>query len=641
MRHTLTILILFVFISGAAGHEKTGITKVKMLNAAEWVAVGYNGLFLKTTNAGTNWESRTIADGVYNLWDVAFFNSNTGIVAGVSDGYETYVGRTTDGGHTWSKLSFASSMWVTPMSFANDRVGFLYGFGSGMSSSIYKTTNGGLDWFRTNSYLMPYSVKSIFPVDSNNVYAGLSGGYIIYTSNGGNNWIFFDTGRPDDITDVYFINQNTGVYCSSYESDKDKKNGDDDNGWYLNFGKTTNRGQSWNVRWIRESDNYAMKYSGNSFYIIGDYNRILKTSDFGQNWDYNYYDVPVTASPYSMDIIGNTILVGGYGNNKSLLIKSTNGGVNWTSMSIPRPYFNISGIVKYSDNGQLITDGIVKAFKYDRSTGNIIVFDSTEIQWNGSYILTHIPQDTVYIGVYPNSQPVRDWIITYYPSTPYWTQTLKLYPTGNLPNINIFARRIHLTISSNSVNGKVMKTNPVQTGLKDAVVNILNGNNYVGCAITDNSGVFHVTSLPSGNLKVVVDRVGYKGDSVMVSMTPSSNIDSVNFILNRYVIGIRQLEGLVPLNSNLYQNYPNPFNPVTKIKFDITSTSVLQGSGNINTILKIYSITGKEIGTLLNKNLSPGTYEVDFDGSALSSGVYFYKLVYGNFVSTKKMLLVK
>jgi len=88
-----------------------------------------------------------------------------------------------------------------------------------------------------------------------------------------------------------------------------------------------------------------------------------------------------------------------------------------------------------------------------------------------------------------------------------------------------------------------------------------------------------------------------------------------------------------PTNYKLYQNYPNPFNPFTTIRFSIPT------SGNIN--LKIYDILGREIKTLLNEFKPIGTYEVSFDGSGLASGVYFYQLRTGDFVETKKMILMK
>jgi photosystem II stability/assembly factor-like uncharacterized protein len=646
MRHIITIFLILTLTVCAEGHAAKGITKVKMLNSNEWYAVGYNGLFMKTTNAGVNWTARYLGNGSYNLWDCYFFNSTTGIVAGASLLPESYLSRTTDGGLTWVKIEAPALLGVTPMTFASEQIGYLYGSSQFFNSSIFKTTNGGLNWFKTNLYQLPFDVKNIFTVDTNHVYAALKNGYILYTSNGGASWAYLDTGMNDDVVDVCFINQNTGVFCSgsSFDSKGVKTSGIKDKNWYLNFGTTTNKGISWNARWIPETSNNVVKHSGNSFYVIGDYNRILRTGDFGEHWEQNYYDVPITASPFTMDIKGNNFLVGGFGNNNSLLIKSTNSGVNWTSMAIPPPSFTISGIVRYLDNGMTINTGTVKAFKLDRNTGSIIVFDSTAIQANGTYILGHIPQDTVDIGVYPNSAPIRDYPVTYFPATQYWQQTITLTPTGNLTNINVSVRRMMNYTASNSVSGKVMRFNlsPV-SNLKDAVLYAKKDTNYVGCAVSDGNGDYHIQSLPTGNIKIVVDRLGYKGDSTTVNVTSTSNIDSINFYLNRLIIGIKQIDARVPSICLLYQNYPNPFNPVTKIKFDIPKSSPLQGngSGSSLTTLKIYDITGKEIGTLVNENLTPGTYEVSFNGSNLTSGVYFYKIKAGEFISTKKMLIVK
>jgi len=91
-------------------------------------------------------------------------------------------------------------------------------------------------------------------------------------------------------------------------------------------------------------------------------------------------------------------------------------------------------------------------------------------------------------------------------------------------------------------------------------------------------------------------------------------------------------------NYSLSQNYPNPFNPSTNIEF------LISDFGSVS--LKIYDILGNEIATLVNEELYPGKYDIEFDlgtdfGPALTSGIYFYQLRVGNFIQTKKMLLIK
>jgi len=92
----------------------------------------------------------------------------------------------------------------------------------------------------------------------------------------------------------------------------------------------------------------------------------------------------------------------------------------------------------------------------------------------------------------------------------------------------------------------------------------------------------------------------------------------------------------------LDQNYPNPFNPSTKIRFIIPS-NVKRETSNI--ALKIYDVLGNEVTTLINKEMQPGNYEVEFSATGIAtelpSGIYFYQLRAGNFVDTKKMILLK
>jgi hypothetical protein len=106
------------------------------------------------------------------------------------------------------------------------------------------------------------------------------------------------------------------------------------------------------------------------------------------------------------------------------------------------------------------------------------------------------------------------------------------------------------------------------------------------------------------------------------------------------VTGIQPVRSEIPLKYALYQNYPNPFNPVTKIKFDIASL-INQDLFRRVVVLKIYDLLGREIATLVNEQLRPGTYEVEWNGSDYPSGVYFYRITAGNFTNAEKMIMIK
>ncbi len=106
-----------------------------------------------------------------------------------------------------------------------------------------------------------------------------------------------------------------------------------------------------------------------------------------------------------------------------------------------------------------------------------------------------------------------------------------------------------------------------------------------------------------------------------------------NFDYN--ILPVEEEKNLIVDEFKLYQNYPNPFNPSTTIKF--TDSPDLQDLR----LLKVYDVLGNEIATLVNEEKPAGSYEVEFNASSLPSGVYFYQLQAGNFVETKKMVLLK
>jgi hypothetical protein len=107
-------------------------------------------------------------------------------------------------------------------------------------------------------------------------------------------------------------------------------------------------------------------------------------------------------------------------------------------------------------------------------------------------------------------------------------------------------------------------------------------------------------------------------------------------------IGVKIVSTELPSSFKLFQNYPNPFNPVTKIKFEIPPFNPpLSKGGRGGVSLKIFDILGKEVATLVNEQLSPGIYEVTFDGLNLPSGIYFYQLRSGEFFETRRLVLLK
>ncbi len=135
-----------------------------------------------------------------------------------------------------------------------------------------------------------------------------------------------------------------------------------------------------------------------------------------------------------------------------------------------------------------------------------------------------------------------------------------------------------------------------------------------GTVSTQTNYKYEDKNLSSGRYKYRLKQIDYNG------------------IFRYYVLANEVIIG-VPEKFSLSQNYPNPFNPATTINYSLPGTQ--------NTILKIFDINGKEVVTLVNMKQDAGYYSVEFNGSNFSSGIYFYRLEAGNFVATRKMMIVK
>jgi len=180
-------------------------------------------------------------------------------------------------------------------------------------------------------------------------------------------------------------------------------------------------------------------------------------------------------------------------------------------------------------------------------------------------------------------------------------------PVNNIGWINTLARENHAIFSLKPFDMEANQT-------KEIIMAYI-----VGTGNDALSSVNEAKSLSDAIQNFYEDNFGYQ---IVLSS------DEQNAVLNKFT---------------LEQNYPNPFNPSTKIKFTIPQSDnpLLGGVRGGFVTLKVYDILGNEIATLVNEELSPGEYEVEFNASTLPSGIYFYTLAAGSFIQTKKMLLLK
>ncbi len=583
------------------------------------------GIF-KTTNGGQNWMN--VQNNSNN--PLFFLNENTGWV-----GSEYYIRKTINGGINWNSENVIQRVFFNGIFFINELTGWGLGGTDQSIPKIFKTTNGGISAPPDTLYTLyfPLNIGNVFVYDW--VYSGGGGGtYKLKITKdtviNGKRYYNLSNKFPafpgTNLVRIDSVNSNIYTYVGS-------------------------GGCGYNPQEIL-IDSLKSKINDTSHTCLSSPENLRKCTDtntsniFGYQIPTKRFNEVLILSPTPKRFGKNFGLINAslgdpYPTNYTLKGCIIN-GVVYGDTTAPVTLYSISGTVRYTDNNQPVTSGVVKAIKLNQNDASIIVYDTALIQSNGTYILPNVPQDSVYIGLYPNSGTTPDYVISYYPSATDWHEATGLYPTSNLTNIDLGAIRIQSTTANNSVNGKVMRlTNSTIGNLKDAVLYAKNGNIFVRCSTSDVNGVYHLPSLPTGNLKIIVNRLGFSNDSTTVNVTSSSNIDSINFNLFNNYTGIKPITGVVPTDFKLYQNYPNPFNPVTKIKFDVAQHTPYPLSRGENVTLKIYDIIGREIVTLVNEKLQPGTYEVTFDGSKYASGVYFYQLRTGDFLNTKRMVMIK
>ena len=160
------------------------------------------------------------------------------------------------------------------------------------------------------------------------------------------------------------------------------------------------------------------------------------------------------------------------------------------------------------------------------------------------------------------------------------------------------------------------------------------GDDLMFVAITKPEGS-EITADGTFSWTPTTDQAGGKQFILKVQVSDGDLFAETSVVLttSTTITGILSEDSGIPTETRLMQNYPNPFNPTTNIKFSLTKES--------NVTLRIYNTIGEEVTTLINKVMPAGFHTINFDASRLSNGMYIYRIEADNFVSVKKMLLVK
>ncbi|MBK9331968.1 MAG: T9SS type A sorting domain-containing protein [Ignavibacteria bacterium] len=394
----------------------------------------------------------------------------------------------------------------------------------------------------------------------------------------------------------------------------------------------------------------------NTGWVSGDSGIIMKSTDSGINWNIQnsntFHDI------ISMHFVNERL---GWANAwifnpepgeypGTLLLKTTNGGDTWESEIFPDTN-EFYGTVYYLDSLNGFIGGSPQFILYTANGGQSwtdAISDSNGFNGFPVNHITFLNRDTGYATggvqdiagiVWKTVNKGRNWapvptgpnavndIYIFHPDTAIClTGDFKFgasfYRTNNnwLTSFNVNLGYVGMALS---IDFRKRNDGWITIGYLGKIFRSVNsGDNWTKLEIPDSSAIFDIQFIDTTYGWCVGDHGSvYKYNTTMTDITSTNT-----FQISDY---------------KLHQNYPNPFNPVTKIVFEIPR-SVNGRSGLVQTELKIYDILGNEIKTLLSEKKSPGRYEVTFDASGLSSGVYFYRLsADGRQVTGRSMLLLK
>jgi photosystem II stability/assembly factor-like uncharacterized protein len=376
------------------------------------------------------------------------------------------------------------------------------------------------------------------------------------------------------------------------------------------------------------SDIRALLKTGNSLYAATNGNGIYFSANADQSWVQKNSGL-TNLKVYSLAANGTTVGAGTYGNGVFI---SNNNGETWisTANGINVPYIYA---LAFMGNNLIAGTGGGGFFRSSNNGSNWTSAGGTTHIVNAIYVTSNHS----FIGQGPYAYKSTDNGNTWTTLIGSSSTTVKGFAeTPKTGGTNIFVGTLDGVYVSTDDAKTWKKTN---TGLSYTNVNAIVATGQNLFVATENGGVFR--SADNGNTWGEIN-TGLPANTNGRALILSNNVlylgtsDGVVWKRNLSDLGItsiNQINDEIPSDFELKQNYPNPFNPSTSIQFSVQSSRYVS--------LKVYDVTGSEVATLVNNELPAGIYKYDFDGSKLSSGIYFYELKSGDFIDIKKMMLLK
>ena len=629
-------------------------TNIDFVDANTGYAGGSNQMLRKTTNGGENWNDLQLPSAPnYSVMDIKFINANTGYVLGFFI-FESRIWKTTDGGGSWVTQTTDGANYLNNLYFLDEMNGF--GSGGSFGGEIVKTTNGGASWQLV--YEDIYQKQSMTFINALTGFTGCEQGRVYKTIDGGNTWNFAWSDAGIDMMSIKFMDANTGFAFGTGAS----------------YAKTTDGGNNWfehpiGLGSIRQYYDAVITPNG-TIHAVGTFGAMIRSTDQGTS----FIAPPFVTEHHISDIkfVNNSTGYAVSGYDQGDILKTTNSGNTWVSQ-VSTYTLSIYGIsFRNAETGYLA--GSLTIYKtINGGTNWQTIYTSTTNEIFTDVFFTN--DNTGYVvGTYGRLMKTTN-------AGASWAATTISNPGTILSSIYFTDLNTGYAVGDNNAAVKTTNAGLSWTAMSVAVpfenLNDVFFTDLNNGYITSNTHIYRTTTggdswfilpTPAGGYAGVQFRgsFGYAiggggniikstdaGASWIVQPTVTDNglsalyFNTDNFIYAGGLLGtmIKTFPSelmLTPVISNnnstpesysLYQNYPNPFNPTTNIKFAITK------AGMVN--MTVYDVNGRKVEELVNSSYNTGTYEVNWNASKYSSGVYFYTIRTNEFSETKRMVLVK
>ncbi len=575
-----------------------------------------DGVF-RTSDDGGSW-STCNAGLEQNWYDQVFVNalvvSGSSLFLGenIQGSFECGVFLSTDHGTTW--ISKNQEMRDRNVNALAVKDGIL--FAGTSDGGVFRSTNDGTNWTQANAG-MSYQYVNALAISGANIYAGAGNGGVYLSKDRGTNWsqinnnsVFEMTGYSQlfPITAIS-LTHNHSIFASTTQGSY--RSGDDGGTWS-------------GLQYIKKADGYYStmlpscvwslmnlpRGPDSSFVFAGSLNEgIVVSTNEGDFWSpvntglwsdpRNYIVYALLAIPKST---GDTILYAGMGTQSSIpygsVYRSTDRGSSWTEIGAGLPSADVWSLVYHDPYLYAGTNG----YGIYRLLDNSTTWSAANMGLTGQVVASlAVSGNTVFAGtydrgVYQSSNNGESWSEI---NDGLGSLTAK---TGSMSSE--VAKKV-VKSSSNPVRASALSSRSKRASVR--ATDSLDGT----------LATLSVNALAADSVNLYAGTIG--GGVWRRSLSGMTSVP--------------QLANGTPVRFALAQNYPNPFNPTTVIRFELPEVTQVR--------LTVCDVLGREVQTIVHETKQSGRYEVTFNARNLASGVYFYQLQTGDFVTTKRMMVLK